>query len=146
LRACEEHDTSVRRASIRNASGHAILAGILILGLVGCGPRRERNPAGGEIYARYCASCHGATGHGDGPAASNLDPRPADLTRSTLELADLVRRIDGRHEVRAHGTSAMPAWGEVFDEQLVTEPKAREITRLRVQALAEHVRSLRATQ
>jgi hypothetical protein len=34
----------------------------------------------------------------------------------------------------------------VFDEQIVTEPKAREITRLRVQALAEHVRSLRATQ
>jgi hypothetical protein len=37
----------------------------------------------------------------------------------------------------------MPVWGEVFSEMLVEEAKAREITRLRVQSIAEHVRSLR---
>jgi mono/diheme cytochrome c family protein len=105
---------------------------------------RQQNPAGGEHYARYCASCHGATGRGDGPAAAALSPRPADLTRSTLALAELIQRIDGRSAVPAHGTSAMPVWGEVFNEALVAdEPKAREIVRLRINALAEHVRGLR---
>jgi len=26
------------------------------------------------IYKEYCSQCHGATGKGDGPAASGLDP------------------------------------------------------------------------
>jgi mono/diheme cytochrome c family protein len=34
---------------------------------------------GGEVYAANCASCHGPTGYGDGPAASGLNPRPANL-------------------------------------------------------------------
>lgn len=31
-------------------------------------------------YARYCRSCHGPTGKGDGPYAASLTPPPADLT------------------------------------------------------------------
>jgi mono/diheme cytochrome c family protein len=31
-------------------------------------------------YVRYCRQCHGQTGHGDGPYAGSLTPRPADLT------------------------------------------------------------------
>lgn len=34
---------------------------------------------GAAVYAANCASCHGATGLGDGPAASALNPRPANL-------------------------------------------------------------------
>jgi mono/diheme cytochrome c family protein len=115
----------------------------LALALGGCAPRREQNPAGADLYRRYCASCHGPNGAGDGPAAKWLEPRPADLTRSGLDVPGLVERIDGRRETPGHGSSDMPVWGEVFSEMLVTEPKAREITRLRVQAIAEHVRSLR---
>jgi mono/diheme cytochrome c family protein len=29
-----------------------------------------------EIFAQRCASCHGATGVGDGPAAAALQPKP----------------------------------------------------------------------
>jgi len=32
---------------------------------------------GGMLYARNCASCHGATGAGDGPVAKSLVPQPA---------------------------------------------------------------------
>lgn len=32
-------------------------------------------------YAQLCASCHGAAGHGDGPAAKGLQPAPRDFTR-----------------------------------------------------------------
>jgi mono/diheme cytochrome c family protein len=34
---------------------------------------------GAKVYVDNCASCHGAAGYGDGPAASSLNPRPADL-------------------------------------------------------------------
>lgn len=34
---------------------------------------------GAAVYAENCASCHGVTGHGDGPAGASLSPRPADL-------------------------------------------------------------------
>jgi len=32
---------------------------------------------GAAVYAQNCASCHGETGAGDGPASIALDPRPA---------------------------------------------------------------------
>jgi putative copper resistance protein D len=39
---------------------------------------------GATVYAENCALCHGATGHGDGPAAAGLPIRPADLTEPHL--------------------------------------------------------------
>lgn len=35
---------------------------------------------GAEVYARYCASCHGAGGKGDGAAGAALPIKPSDLT------------------------------------------------------------------
>ncbi len=34
---------------------------------------------GAKLYQQACASCHGATGRGDGPLAEGLDPRPTDF-------------------------------------------------------------------
>jgi high-affinity iron transporter len=43
-------------------------------------PRRPPDLARGEVlYQQSCASCHGAAGHGDGPAAATLDPPPIDF-------------------------------------------------------------------
>jgi putative copper resistance protein D len=39
---------------------------------------------GAAVYAENCALCHGATGRGDGPAATRLPIRPADLTEAHL--------------------------------------------------------------
>ena len=39
----------------------------------------DLKPAAAD-FATHCAVCHGATGHGDGPAAKGLTPPPADLT------------------------------------------------------------------
>ena len=36
--------------------------------------------AGEAIFAQNCTTCHGPDGHGDGPAAKDLQPPPADLT------------------------------------------------------------------
>ena len=43
-------------------------------------PPDERSLAiGRDVYTTYCETCHGETGHGDGPAGLRLNPRPADL-------------------------------------------------------------------
>jgi len=46
----------------------------------GSTPRPSGKPdaaRGAQLYAANCASCHGATGAGDGPAAAALQPKPA---------------------------------------------------------------------
>ncbi|MFK2902855.1 FTR1 family protein [Dyella ginsengisoli] len=52
---------------------------------------------GATLYQNQCADCHGATGHGDGPAGLQLSPRPvnfADQTRadqrSALSLYEVI--------------------------------------------------------
>ena len=35
--------------------------------------------AGRELFATRCVPCHGSSGHGDGPAAMSLIPRPSDM-------------------------------------------------------------------
>src|SRR5207249_17708 len=37
---------------------------------------------GSNVYIRSCASCHGKTGQGDGPAAKQLTPSPSNLVDS----------------------------------------------------------------
>lgn len=39
---------------------------------------------GAALYPAHCAGCHGATGHGDGPAGGGLPVPPADLTAGHL--------------------------------------------------------------
>ena len=43
-------------------------------------------PRGKAVYDQHCAECHGATGHGDGPAAPFLTPRPRDFTAGRYKL------------------------------------------------------------
>ena len=124
----------------------AALAGFLL-------GRRDPPPraAGGQLlYKRYCAACHGSGGKGDGPAADALQPKPADLTRlrarlgTAYSLDELMRAIDGRRTIRAHGTTAMPVWGEMFEESLKDAPHPRRVTLLHLKALAEYVDSIQA--
>ena len=76
--------------------------------------------AGKQDYLRYCATCHGLEGHGDGPVASALAPKPPDLTliatrrNGAFPMKDLAATIDGREQPAAHGKRDMPVWGERF--------------------------------
>lgn len=60
---------------------------------------------GKKIYAANCASCHGASGKGDGPAGKALNPKPADLAAMAPQhpAGDLAWKIE-------NGRGAMPAW------------------------------------
>ena len=75
---------------------------------------------GGQLYQRFCASCHGTHGMGDGPVAPALNVMVPDLTHIKRRHGgefptDLVRRIvDGRAVQVPHGTREMPVWGNEF--------------------------------
>ena len=108
------------------------------------GCRRSAPEETGEmLYRRYCASCHGLEGRGEGPAAGALCPSPPDLAQLSYGIPEILRQIDGRRTIRGHGTAAMPVWGEVFEQSLITEAHARRTALLRAQAIAEHVYRLR---
>jgi mono/diheme cytochrome c family protein len=76
---------------------------------------------GRDSFDRYCASCHGSDGTGNGPVARALQTRPADLTTlaqrrgGTFPLADVRAFIEGTgRQLTAHGTNEMPVWGTTF--------------------------------
>jgi mono/diheme cytochrome c family protein len=115
----------------------------LALPLLACLPQAS-SPSGAALYKRHCASCHGVSGHGDGPAAAALNPPPNDLTRYRASVQELMQVIDGRRAVRAHGTSAMPVWGEVFEQVHLDDTYAKRLALLQVQALADYVEHLAA--
>ena len=75
---------------------------------------------GAEIYARHCATCHGADADGNGPMAPALVLQPPDLTRlterntGTFPMTRVVTRIDGRDPLVSHG-SPMPVYGDFFE-------------------------------
>jgi FTR1 family protein len=77
-------------------------------------PRDRLDVAGGgATYARACASCHGLTGHGDGPAARSLStaPPPIGLAAAMRNVSPaLMYRLVS---VGVRGT-AMPAWASTL--------------------------------
>lgn len=104
---------------------------------------------GRQLYMRYCASCHGVGGKGDGPASGAMRPLPTDLThlreryKQEYPIREVMAAIDGRYPVRAHGDAAMPVWGVVFEREM-DEQKARwprQTTLLQVRLIAEYVLS-----
>jgi mono/diheme cytochrome c family protein len=81
---------------------------------------RTSAASGKEMFNAYCASCHGTSAKGDGPAASALKSKPADLTVLARDNggkfpADRIMSIlRGQATVSAHGNKDMPVWGPVF--------------------------------
>ena len=70
---------------------------------------------GAKLYEENCASCHGDTGMGDGPAAPSLSPAPAPVAHTSQMLGDayLYWRTN---EGGADFGSPMPAWKDVLTE------------------------------
>lgn len=104
--------------------------------------------SGEELYRRFCASCHGVEGRGDGPVAASLRVEVPDLTRTASRARGLdpreqiARIIDGRHIVGAHGTRLMPVWGEDLARLEIGNPDAERSAQIIIGRLAEYVSSL----
>jgi mono/diheme cytochrome c family protein len=97
------------------------------------------------LYLRYCVSCHGLTGEGDGPMARTLTTPPANLRLlsdrygNPLPEDQIARFIDGRADVKAHGPRDMPVWGERF--YLETQGSEREVKH-RIAKLVAYLQSI----
>jgi mono/diheme cytochrome c family protein len=104
---------------------------------------------GRTSFNRYCASCHGTKADGNGFVARALVHPPSDLLhlgegKDTSLLADLlVRVIDGRKLVTAHGERGMPVWGERFEDIKAAEGAPREkAVRDRINAIVAYIFSI----
>jgi copper transport protein len=73
---------------------------------------------GQQLYKRYCLTCHGPEGKGNGPASRILKPPPGDLgvTLKDMKDKDITKII--REGGRAVGKSAaMPAFSSKLNEE-----------------------------
>ena len=107
---------------------------------------------GAELYARHCATCHGADATGGGPMAPVLVLQPPDLTKlsarheGAFPVARVVMRIDGRDPLVSHG-SPMPVYGDFFDgDEVLLKSETGQIvmTSAPVQDLLEYLRGLQS--
>lgn len=85
------------------------------LGLHALPPRPPDLAKGRALYARACASCHGAEGAGDGPAAAGLEPAPSDFTDRERALAMSPFALYSTITYGIEGTG-MQSFGERFSE------------------------------
>lgn len=71
-------------------------------------------------YESNCASCHGASGKGDGVLRPYLTKSTTDLTMLSKQnggvfpINRVYEVIDGRTDVKAHGGRDMPVWGRDY--------------------------------
>lgn len=106
--------------------------------------------AGSITYRTYCANCHGSDARGEGYIAPTLRVPPTDLTRLAADNGgvfpeDKVRaQIDGRTEVRAHGSREMPIWGEIFVWPEQDSPERRAHVERKIGELVAFVESIQA--
>jgi mono/diheme cytochrome c family protein len=106
--------------------------------------------SGAELYARFCASCHGTGGEGDGPVANSLRVLVPDLTRLAIRQGgkfpgDAVRRIiDGRTVKPPHGPRYMPVWGYEFRAGDPRQGSSHRKAELIIDKLVEYLQSIQA--
>lgn len=76
--------------------------------------------AGKETFAAMCSACHGATGHGDGPAAASLPTRPADLAAGRVKAGTSPTQLYYRIAAGIPGDQGqeMPAFGSLGQEKI----------------------------
>jgi mono/diheme cytochrome c family protein len=83
------------------------------------------DPAAGKAkYAQLCASCHGATGGGDGIAAAGLDPKPAhhnDGNYMNPLSNDHLTKVITSGGASVGKSALMAPWGSVLGPQGVQD-------------------------
>jgi len=146
---------SVGSAALRGLAGAGIALAWIASSAVYAEPPADEEPTdfslaelGQPYFANYCASCHGMSARGDGPAAGSLRLPPADLTRiaarrgGRFPAGEIAQFIDGRFQLEAHGSREMPIWGTVFTSSIPEAEVAESIARGKVAVLVEYLKSI----
>jgi high-affinity iron transporter len=82
-------------------------------------PRDSGGVSGQAVFGANCATCHGEGGLGNGPAATGLEPPPADLTDGTWTTGDgSPQAIINTVEHGSPGTSMIGWKGTLTDAEI----------------------------
>jgi hypothetical protein len=105
--------------------------------------------SGEEMYISYCAACHGTSGKGDGPAASEFKTPPTNLTIICPKsqcgqfpsgyIAQVIE--NGPQDAKAHGSKDMPVWGSLF-RSLHSTSSTDSMVKLRINNLSKYIETL----
>lgn len=104
--------------------------------------------SGAQLFQRFCASCHGPSGYGDGPVSESLKVLIPDLTQLSKRAGgrfpeDRAREvIDGRAVLPVHGTRPMPVWGYELEAQVPPDQPGRATAQGLIDKLVDHLRSI----
>jgi hypothetical protein len=127
------------KAWTKRGQSRKSLAGLSVMMTLWATPslaQEEVVAAGKREFRHYCVLCHGPGGKGETVMTTFplLKVTPPDLTRLSkrhqghFPFWQVYRIIDGRAEVKGHGTRDMPIWGDVFirqeDGKIVDEARA----------------------
>ena len=132
-----------------------LMGAAVALAASGVQAQQSKVDLGKKEYVANCASCHGASGKGDGPNAAYLNRKAADLTTlaknngGVLPIARLYESIDGEKLPAGHGSRDMPTWG--FDYRVQAAEFYGEFpydpavyARTRILSLIEYISRLQA--
>ncbi len=128
---------------------HKLLVVIAALGWSAAASGQAFDEYSGEYtFQRFCASCHGEAGKGDGPVAAGIPIPVPNLTTLGQRYGDefpaeLLRKIiDGTNIVIYHGTRYMPVWGYEFWVEEGADDEARRRVDIIVYNLVEYLRTI----
>lgn len=103
---------------------------------------------GAQLYQRFCSACHGAEGYGDGPVSKSFRTLIPDLTRISQRSGGrfpgerILAIVDGRADIAAHGSRAMPVWGFGFAAALDEAGGNPAASQVLVNRLVEYLASI----
>jgi mono/diheme cytochrome c family protein len=100
---------------------------------------------GKQMFASYCAPCHGTDGRGHGPVAPALRMQPVDLTglsranNGKFPSAHISSVLQFGSEMPVHGTAQMPVWGPILGKMNQQNVQERA---LRISNLSAYLKSI----
>jgi len=101
--------------------------------------------SGKQMFASYCAPCHGVDGRGNGAYAPVLKSHPTDLTVLTKNNhgkypdSHVAAVLLNGADAPSHGTAQMPVWGPILGKMSQDNTQDRL---LRISNLSRYVQTL----
>lgn len=131
-------------AAMRTVPFLAVIPAMLVATCASPGPQAPAvaTSRGGELYARHCAVCHGASGDGDTVVAEFLLPRPVAFRDGLFKLVSTTNGVPTEDDLvatlrRGMPGSTMMAWNWLPDDEL--RALAKHVQELTVHGRAESI-------
>lgn len=135
------------KSSLRRIASGSLLSAALLAGPAAHAVELSAY-TGEQLFNRFCASCHGSGGRGDGPVAASMNVMVPDLTRiskrqgGSFPTERVHQIVDGRLVRPPHGTREMPVWGTEFLRADGDDAAAQARAEQLIAKLVEYLRSI----